>query len=521
MSAPLPLPSRTGSRVQLGQRQAMGHRARTPANYARREHYPRRLPDCCGISGTVVLTMRSAHASTPTDQSVVVLDRKLGPVLRALAVFLGFWSLCVHVLLFPESWAPDPSWPSQVGRYWLMRAISYPVSVLALWPIVRLIRLAASRWAFRIEGNSVYSRASAWRDFSFRLSEIRELSVQELTLEDNWFYRRFMEPRRWTRVELNDGRRHHFFDRYVVLPENADLISILTDGHDKALPQPMMNSSEHHIARTLPARRDLSARPSDVMVTTGSGFTWEAPSEDLIFELLNDIEQGREAFLIIDDRSQDDHYYIQTTRSEAGTWDVAQQHGDPELHFVTSITSKELVHEALTRWAFGMEPPLELEWTHEPPPIYTARAIAKLATGAIPDAPHSTDSITGLVEVWDEDYQAEIFSPDRAALRSAIIDLQKAPSAVISIKRDGQVFVLAISAGRFTAGVLREEYIVDVVGDPVASGGVWFNLAGQRISWPAGFVLNREQAIDVSQAFLDTGELMLISNWDTRAECLD
>jgi hypothetical protein len=112
----------------------------------------------------------------------------------------------------------------------------------------------------------------------------------------------------------------------------------------------------------LPTRRPLSARFEDIVISASSDFVWEAPSEDLIFEIVSDVEAGREDFLIIDDRAHGDHYFIQTARSDSGVWDLGQVLGEADLHFVTTTTSKEFVHEALTCWSFGLAPPSGLDW---------------------------------------------------------------------------------------------------------------------------------------------------------------
>lgn len=155
-------------------------------------------------------------------------------MLLSLAAFLGVWILCMHPLLFPETWASS----SSSGRYGVARAFSYPVALLAPWPIVRLVRLVFSSWAIRVDGDRVHSQASAWRDFSFHLSEIRGLSIQTVTLRHNWV-QQFMKPRSSTRVELTDGRRHNFFDHFVALPEGDNLIIyFLLDAQAKVIPPP-------------------------------------------------------------------------------------------------------------------------------------------------------------------------------------------------------------------------------------------------------------------------------------------
>lgn len=88
----------------------------------------------------------------------------------------------------------------------------------------------------------------------------------------------------------------------------------------------------------------------------GSRETWEDPSEDALFFLLEDIEQGRKKFLIIervDDPTR--QTYIQSIRNEAGEFVVEFRDGSPDQHFGTVVHDLRATHDLITAWSFGRD----------------------------------------------------------------------------------------------------------------------------------------------------------------------
>ncbi|WP_200953246.1 hypothetical protein [Agromyces sp. Root81] len=104
---------------------------------------------------------------------------------------------------------------------------------------------------------------------------------------------------------------------------------------------------------------------SILRASTESGETWDDPSEDLLFILLEDIEGGREQFLILErlsDASQ--QTYIQTIRNDDGSYCVERRDGGPDSHCTTNATDMRTAHAVISSWAFdlpAMAPPVV--WT--------------------------------------------------------------------------------------------------------------------------------------------------------------
>lgn len=104
----------------------------------------------------------------------------------------------------------------------------WPIVLLLPLPIIRTARLLFSEWAIRIEGDLLLTRASMWRDFSYRFAEVKNVSPKEL----EWG----RATSRYTQVELWDGRRHGVFDRYLDMPDDFDLIAILKGDYSDRVP---------------------------------------------------------------------------------------------------------------------------------------------------------------------------------------------------------------------------------------------------------------------------------------------
>ncbi|MDR7160139.1 hypothetical protein [Arthrobacter sp. BE255] len=93
-----------------------------------------------------------------------------------------------------------------------------------------------------------------------------------------------------------------------------------------------------------------------------SGQTWEDPSEDLLFMLVEDIERGDEKFLLVE-RLADatPQTYIQSARNDDGTYVVEYRDGSPREHFGTNVDGMRSAHALMAAWAFscptGVNPP--------------------------------------------------------------------------------------------------------------------------------------------------------------------
>ena len=89
--------------------------------------------------------------------------------------------------------------------------------------------------------------------------------------------------------------------------------------------------------------------------TMESGETFDDPSEDLLFMLLETIERGEEEFLVLE-RTADSsgQTYAQTARGQDGSWIVERREGSADRHFGATLTDLRQVHAILTGWAFGL-----------------------------------------------------------------------------------------------------------------------------------------------------------------------
>lgn len=104
-------------------------------------------------------------------------------------------------------------------------------------------------------------------------------------------------------------------------------------------------------------------RPAPILIATASsGERFEDPSEDLLFELLLDIEQGVETFCIVarlgDPAGQT---YAQVMRNEDGSWLVERREGSADRHFSAELRDRRDAHRALTTWAheLDLDPPAD------------------------------------------------------------------------------------------------------------------------------------------------------------------
>ena len=86
-----------------------------------------------------------------------------------------------------------------------------------------------------------------------------------------------------------------------------------------------------------------------------SGATWEDPSEDLLFMLLTDIEDGDETFVIVERPSDESgQTYAQVIRGDGGEWILERRDGDRDRHYRTTFEDLREAHATLTAWAFEL-----------------------------------------------------------------------------------------------------------------------------------------------------------------------
>ena len=99
-----------------------------------------------------------------------------------------------------------------------------------------------------------------------------------------------------------------------------------------------------------------------------SGEVWDDPSEDVIYDLMLDIEKGREVYMILDRIADGSgQTYAQVIRGETGRWIVERRDGSPEHHYECSFDGMREAHRVLTNWAFDLHRDDEHDpWTHVP-----------------------------------------------------------------------------------------------------------------------------------------------------------
>lgn len=98
--------------------------------------------------------------------------------------------------------------------------------------------------------------------------------------------------------------------------------------------------------------------------TNECGQVYDDPSEDLLFDLLDEL--GEENSFLIVERTESERadYFMRTEIGPDGTFVLEYREGPPETHFSTTVESMRRVHEVMTRWAFDLPGWLEdLAWT--------------------------------------------------------------------------------------------------------------------------------------------------------------
>ncbi len=99
----------------------------------------------------------------------------------------------------------------------------------------------------------------------------------------------------------------------------------------------------------------------DLRAITASGDSFDDPSEDLMYMLLDDIAHGAEDFVIVERVGHEGHF-CQVTRQGA-QWLVEHRDGGQETHVGAVAPDQRTVHGALTAWAFELDDDSdELDW---------------------------------------------------------------------------------------------------------------------------------------------------------------
>lgn len=86
-----------------------------------------------------------------------------------------------------------------------------------------------------------------------------------------------------------------------------------------------------------------------------SGETWDDPSEDLLFILLEDIRDQHELFLIVErTRDPSGQTYMQVIRTEDSKYQLEYRDGSADRHFFAITANMRDAHDVLTKWAFEL-----------------------------------------------------------------------------------------------------------------------------------------------------------------------
>jgi hypothetical protein len=97
------------------------------------------------------------------------------------------------------------------------------------------------------------------------------------------------------------------------------------------------------------------AGPPILRAIPENGLTWDEPSEDLLFTLLQDIEDGLGSFLIVEQTADPTgQTYAQVLRRDDGCYIVEHREGDAGHHFGTVVADMDAAHRVLTGWAFQL-----------------------------------------------------------------------------------------------------------------------------------------------------------------------
>ncbi len=88
--------------------------------------------------------------------------------------------------------------------------------------------------------------------------------------------------------------------------------------------------------------------------TTEQGHVWDDPSEDLLFELFQDMANGEELFIIVELLSDPSGTtYVQALRLDDGSFLVEVREGSEESHRHVSGLDLRTAHGVVAAWSFG------------------------------------------------------------------------------------------------------------------------------------------------------------------------
>ncbi len=91
-----------------------------------------------------------------------------------------------------------------------------------------------------------------------------------------------------------------------------------------------------------------------IAVRMESGKVWEDPSEDFLFMLFEEVNEGESDWLIIERLSDTSgQTYLQSAKDEDG-FVVEYRDGSPDSHFGAYVSDFRKAHEIATGWAFGL-----------------------------------------------------------------------------------------------------------------------------------------------------------------------
>jgi hypothetical protein len=89
--------------------------------------------------------------------------------------------------------------------------------------------------------------------------------------------------------------------------------------------------------------------------TNEAGEAYDDPSDDLLFELLDELVPGN-SFVIVDrvEPERAGHFMQAVMGPDGSPWVLEYREGPQETHRSTSIDSMRAVHEVMTKWAFDL-----------------------------------------------------------------------------------------------------------------------------------------------------------------------
>ena len=111
-----------------------------------------------------------------------------------------------------------------------------------------------------------------------------------------------------------------------------------------------------------PERMTSSASPF-LRALVENGDTYDDPSEDLLFMLLEDVEAGEGLWVLVE-RIEDatGQTFAQCVRLTDGSYQIEHRDGAADRHFVTAAAGFRDAHTFLTAWSFDLPGWRELSW---------------------------------------------------------------------------------------------------------------------------------------------------------------